>query len=161
MNTSPFSLKQPGSVVVAVTVTDEENQPGQSWTFRLRKTQALGFHKAESMKRVLVQRYLTGSPDGTMQPIAFPAVGGQPVELSEDLFEQVANAWAMQEHAQVVPAVDDLDSIHGSVQDGLSCEEIVAMAAVAPNAWVQLLREMGKVQRQGNASAGSGATSAG
>lgn len=155
--TSPFQLSQPRAAVHEETIRDEENQPGQAWTFRMRRTLATTFHKHQSMLRVLEERYLTGTPDGTFPAIPFPAVGGQPVEISRDLFDQVALTWAMQEGARHVPETADLNSVHG---DGTTwtCEEIIAIAAAAPHAWLQLMQATAKVNRQGNAPQGSETT---
>jgi hypothetical protein len=145
--TSPFNLPQPRTATRVVTVRDEENQPGRQWEFKLRRMQAVGFHKAQSMRSVLNARYLTGMQG--VKPIAFPAVGGEPVEISDDLFEQVSLVWAMQPDT-MVPAVDDLDSIHTAAGAPWSCEEIIAMAATAPGAWAELLNERAAVMKAGN-----------
>lgn len=146
----------PARPVGDITLRDEENQPGVTWTLRLRKTQAVGFHLANSMKTLLIQRYITGGPG--FDPIPFPAIGGEEVELSEDLFEVVSTIWAMQEGVTSVPAMDDLNA---GVSGGMSAEQLVALAAVAPNAWVQLLAGVPKIQTSGNASVVSAGASSG
>lgn len=136
-----------------IEVTDELNHPGVVWKLHMHSFRATTEHKATSMTKMLCQRYITGVGPG-FPAIAFPAVGGQEVEISHDLFEAAGQFWAMQAGAHTVPAVNDLTSLHG---DGttLSPEQLIAMAACAPNAWAQLFAKCTELQKLGNALGGS------
>lgn len=142
MANDPFSLKQPSSNVINFEVSDEVNQPGQTWAFSMKAKRAIGVHLQESMAEVLKKRYITGSPQDRMEAIAFPQVGGEDIEISDSLFETASQIWSLQVGATAIPAIDDIGA---TVPGGMSAEQIIALAAVAPNAWVDLLKKCREV----------------
>jgi hypothetical protein len=137
----PFAIIPPARRPETVTVKDEKL--GKTWSFEMEALNSISLYKSNGMAAVLKTRYITGSEvDGTPSlpfPPMPPDADGKPteVELSEDLFEQVAQLWAMQTHSGQVPGAFDIDVRKPGI---FTPEQFVALAVVSPTrAWHQLL----------------------
>jgi len=109
-------------------------------TISLQPLDAIDEMRAEQEYMRLTSFYC--GPDA---PMSVPAVGGEPIEVSERLSEVVSRVWAMQ-----VPS-----------DDAYSSEELIALAAVMPDEWREMAAwaaEMDEAAHAKKAPEGGGIT---
>jgi hypothetical protein len=125
----------------------DSGQPGEELTLTLTTGGNDLAYKALDYKQELVEKYITGTP--VLPAVEFPYVGGEPVVVSETLFQVVANLYVLQSPADE--------------KDKYSLEELVALSVAWEDAWPQIgqfAREMEQRagEAEGNASGAASST---
>lgn len=133
---APFSDQRPAPLVEVVTLTNELT--GQTDEIALQYMDDVLANKSASLAQRLSAQYV-GYPDQGVEPESFLAVGGEELEISEMLCQNVATVFVMQ-----APRPDK-----GMIY---TVEEIIAFVATndVTNIWTQLQEHTQEINTKGN-----------
>lgn len=138
----PFAFEVPEFEVHHKEFTDSL-QPGHTLKLSLHKAGTIEKARGASELQRMVRLYVTGSDE--MPPGPFPAIGGQVIPVSPELFAEACGVAEMQA------------SPEKSKQPRIwSPEHLVAISITMPNAWEQILRFANELNRSGKRAEGNG-----
>lgn len=116
---NPYSLKRPVRTAIRRVLTDSAH-PDQEFEFALRRPDAADLIRAAELSQAMIERYLTGGPNGGPFPYL---VDDQPQPLNERLIDSFCAIAVMQ------PAAEELG------WEPYTPEEIGQFAFKAPDLW--------------------------